>query len=32
MVERELGLKLVGITSGSLTFEDEQGARYTRSF
>lgn len=32
MVERELGLKLVGITSGSLTFENEQGARYTRSF
>lgn len=32
MVERELGLKLVGITSSSLTFEDEQGARYTRNF
>jgi hypothetical protein len=32
MVEHELGLKLVGITAGSLTFEDPQGARYTRSF
>lgn len=32
MVEHELGLKLVGITSASLTFEDERGAKYTRSF
>jgi hypothetical protein len=32
MVEHELGLKLVGITSSSLAFEDERGARYTRSF
>lgn len=32
IVEHELSLKLVGITSSSLTFEDEQGARYTRSF
>lgn len=32
MVEHEMGLKLVGITSNSLTFEDEQGGRYTRNF
>ena len=32
IVEHELGLKLVGITSDSLTFEDEHGARYTRNF
>jgi len=32
MVERELGLKLTGITASSLAFEDEKGARYTRSF
>jgi len=31
-VEHEMGLKLVGITSSSLTFEDEQGGRYTRNF
>jgi hypothetical protein len=31
MVERELHLRLVGITSGSLTFENEAGARYTRN-
>ncbi|MDI1320326.1 MAG: hypothetical protein PSW75_09070 [bacterium] len=31
-VERELGLKIVGITSSSLTFENEAGARYTRTF
>jgi len=32
IVEHELGLKLVGITADSLTFEDEHGARYTRNF
>ena len=32
IVEHELGLKLIGITASSLTFEDERGARYTRSF
>jgi hypothetical protein len=32
MVEHEMGLKLVGITSNSLTFEDEKGGRYTRTF
>lgn len=32
IVEHEMGLKLVGITSSSLTFEDEHGARYTRTF
>jgi hypothetical protein len=32
MVEHDLGLKLVGITSSSLTFEDERGGRYTRNF
>ncbi len=32
IVEREMGLKLTGITSNSLTFEDEHGASYTRTF
>lgn len=32
IVEHQLGLKLSAITSGSLTFEDEQGALYTRNF
>ena len=32
LVEHELGLRLVGITSSSLTFEDERGGRYTRNF
>ncbi|MFZ5494084.1 MAG: hypothetical protein ACOZE5_01945 [Verrucomicrobiota bacterium] len=31
-VEREMGLRLVGITANSLTFEDERGGRYTRNF
>lgn len=31
-VEHELGLKLIGITANSLTFEDEHGGRYTRQF
>jgi hypothetical protein len=31
-VEHELGLKITGITSSSLTFEDEHGAVYTRQF
>ncbi len=30
VVEADMGLKLVGITANSLTFEDERGARYTR--
>jgi hypothetical protein len=32
IVEHEIGLKLVGITANSLTFEDERGGRYTRNF
>jgi hypothetical protein len=32
IVERDLGLKLTGITANSLTFEDEHGATYTRTF
>lgn len=32
LVEAEMGLTLVGITTGSLTFEDERGGRYTRTF
>jgi cytoskeletal protein RodZ len=32
IVEHEMGLKLVGITASSLTFEDERGGRYTRNF
>ena len=32
IVEHDLGLKLTGITASSLSFEDERGARYTRSF
>jgi hypothetical protein len=31
-VEAEMGLKLAGITVNSLTFEDENGGRYTRNF
>jgi hypothetical protein len=32
LVEPEMGLRLVGITADSLTFEDEHGGRYTRTF
>jgi hypothetical protein len=32
LVEAEMGLTLVEITTGSLTFEDERGGRYTRTF
>ncbi len=32
IVEHEMALKLVGITSNSLTFEDERGGRFTRTF
>ncbi len=32
IVEHEMGLKLTGITSSSLTFEDENGGSYTRTF
>ncbi|AOS45550.1 hypothetical protein Verru16b_02631 [Lacunisphaera limnophila] len=32
LVEHEMGLKLIGITSSSLTFEDPTGAQYTRNF
>ncbi len=32
IVEHQMDLKLAGITSTSLTFEDEKGARYTRNF
>jgi hypothetical protein len=32
LVEAEMGLTLVGITSNSLTFEDANGGRYTRTF
>lgn len=31
-VEHEMGLRLVAITANSLTFEDERGARFTRTF
>lgn len=31
-IEHEMGLKLVGITANSLTFEDEHGGKYTRNF
>lgn len=32
LVEAEMGLTLVGITANSLTFEDGNGGRYTRTF
>ncbi len=32
IVEHEMGLKLIGITANSLTFEDERGGSYTRTF
>jgi len=32
IIEHQLGLKLAVIAAGSLTFEDEKGARYTRNF
>jgi hypothetical protein len=32
IVEAEMGLKLAGITPNSLTFEDENGAQFTRVF
>ncbi len=32
IVEHEMGLKLTGITANSLTFEDERGGTYTRTF
>jgi hypothetical protein len=32
LVEAEMGLTLVGITSNTLTFEDGHGGRYTRTF
>ena len=32
LVEAEMGLHLTGITTNSLTFEDEQGGRFTRNF
>jgi hypothetical protein len=32
IVEAELGLKLVEINTNSLTFEDDRGGRYTRTF
>jgi hypothetical protein len=31
-VEHELGIKIIEIAAGALTFEDERGARYTRTF
>lgn len=31
-VEAEMGLRLAGITANSLTFEDENGGRFTRNF
>ena len=31
-IEHEMGIKLIGITSSSLTFEDERGAMYMRQF
>lgn len=32
IIEHEMGLKLIGITPNSLTFEDDRGATYTRTF
>jgi hypothetical protein len=32
IVDAELGLKLVEIAPGALTFEDDRGGRYTRTF
>ena len=32
VIEHEMGIKLTGITTNSLTFEDERGGRYTRTF
>jgi len=32
IIEHEMGIKLTGITANSLTFEDERGASYTRTF
>lgn len=32
IVEHEMGIKLTGITANSLTFEDERGGSYTRTF
>lgn len=32
IIEAEMGLRLVEITSSSLTFEDARGGRYTRTF
>ncbi len=32
MVSADMGLRLVGLTADSLTFEDERGGRYTRTF
>jgi hypothetical protein len=32
IVDAELGLKLVEIAAGALTFEDDRGGRYTRTF
>lgn len=31
-IEHEMGIKLTGITANSLTFEDERGGSYTRTF
>lgn len=31
-IEHELNIRLVGVTTNSLTFEDERGATYTRNF
>lgn len=31
-VEHEMGIKIIGITASSLSFEDQNGARYTRNF
>ncbi len=32
LVDPDLGIKITGITSGSLTFKDDHGAEYTRQF
>ncbi|RXK55827.1 hypothetical protein ESB00_08055 [Oleiharenicola lentus] len=32
LIDAEMGIRLVGITAASLTFEDDRGARYTRLF
>jgi hypothetical protein len=32
LVERSLGLKLIGVAAGTLTFSDTAGATYVKNF